>query len=172
MKNFIQKIQNQDKSQYFMLKKNTKLIHDTSLSEVISIYYEEIKNSHDFKEDIHNQTIIKVEEETLDDESYTLDLGKDIVVKTNGEKGLHHALRTLLSLQALEGKIPYGQYHDYPDVKERRLHLDIGRKYFTKAWLIKLIHRLSYLQMNTLQLHFSKKQRLSYCFKSGTRNSI
>lgn len=39
-------------------------------------------------------------------------------------------------------------------VAQRILHLDCGRKYFTKDWIIALINEMSYAQFNQLQLAF------------------
>lgn len=41
-------------------------------------------------------------------------------------------------------------------LSERRIHLDCGRKYFTKDWIIKLIDYMNFLGLNTLTLHFSE----------------
>ena len=42
-----------------------------------------------------------------------------------------------------------------PDVTQRIFHLDCGRKYFSKEWIISLIKELSWLQMNQLEVDFS-----------------
>ena len=56
------------------------------------------------------------------------------------------------------GKLPEGIIEDYPDVGERRIHLDMGRKYFTKEWIMQRIREMSYMKLNTLQLHFSENK--------------
>ncbi|WP_282926608.1 family 20 glycosylhydrolase [Helcococcus kunzii] len=43
-------------------------------------------------------------------------------------------------------------------LQERRVHLDIGRKYFTKQWILKLIDYMNFLKLNTLTLHFSENK--------------
>ena len=43
-------------------------------------------------------------------------------------------------------------------MKERALMLDMGRKYYSKEWLLRLIDYLHELEMNTLQLHFSENE--------------
>jgi len=45
-----------------------------------------------------------------------------------------------------------------PIQQERALMLDIGRKYYSKPWLIKLIDYMHELHLNTLQLHFSDNE--------------
>lgn len=44
---------------------------------------------------------------------------------------------------------------DYPTTKERRVHLDCGRKYFTKDWIINFLDFMCDLNLNTLNFHFS-----------------
>lgn len=67
-----------------------------------------------------------------------------------------YTLRQLLI--KLDNQLLYGEIIDFPDLAERRLHVDTGRKYFTKKWLIQQIKKLSELKMNTLQLHFSENK--------------
>lgn len=48
--------------------------------------------------------------------------------------------------------------NDSNTLLERRLHLDMGRKYFTKQWIMKLIDYMAFLNLNTLTLHFSENK--------------
>lgn len=50
----------------------------------------------------------------------------------------------------------YGTIVDYPNLEERRVHVDMARKYISKDWIIQHIRELSYMKMNTIQLHFSE----------------
>lgn len=71
--------------------------------------------------------------------------------------GLIYGLQTLQALLKMgDGKIKEKFILDYPNVKERRLHVDMGRKFFTKDWLKKCILELEKLRFNTLQLHFAE----------------
>lgn len=63
--------------------------------------------------------------------------------------------------------IPHGVIHDYPVMKERALHVDIGRKYFTCQWIKERIREMSLLRLNTLQLHFSEMKVLLLPAKRG-----
>lgn len=45
---------------------------------------------------------------------------------------------------------------DTPDTKERTVHLDCGRKYFTKEWICNYIREMSWMGYNALELHFSE----------------
>ena len=50
----------------------------------------------------------------------------------------------------------YGEIVDYPNVAERRVHVDCARKYISKDWFIRQIREMSYMKMNALQIHFSE----------------
>lgn len=41
-------------------------------------------------------------------------------------------------------------------MQEKALMLDMGRKFYTKDWIINLVNYMASLKMNTLQLHFSE----------------
>ena len=96
-------------------------------------------------------------EESDSEEAYTIVIGKD-GVKINGasENAVLYALRTVQNYMVANKGLPYGTITDYPDVAERRLHVDCGRKYFTKDWFIRQIREMSYMKMNTLEMHFSE----------------
>ena len=49
-----------------------------------------------------------------------------------------------------------GEIVDYPNVAERRVHVDCARKYISKDWFIRQIREMSYMKMNALQIHFSE----------------
>ena len=68
-----------------------------------------------------------------------------------------YALRTIQHLMITNNnKLVYGTIVDYPNVAERRVHVDMARKYISKDWIIQHIRQLSYFKMNTIQLHFSE----------------
>ncbi len=43
-----------------------------------------------------------------------------------------------------------------PDAKERTVHLDIARKYYTPEWIMNFIRQMSWMGYNALELHFSE----------------
>ena len=68
-----------------------------------------------------------------------------------------YALRTIQHLMINNNnKLTYGTIVDYPNVAERRVHVDMARKYISKDWIIQHIRELSYFKMNAIQLHFSE----------------
>lgn len=98
-----------------------------------------------------------ITEETDSKEAYKIEI-KDGVVTITGasENALLLAVSTLEQLANVEGGFPEGTIVDWPDLGERRIHVDCARKYISKDWFIRQIHEMAYLKVNTLQMHFSE----------------
>lgn len=116
------------------------------------------------EESINNNTIVINIDKSLNIgsdsyEAYRIVI-KDGIVRITGksERAILYALRSIQNLLITLGKLPEGIIEDYPDVGERRIHLDMGRKYFTKEWIMQRIREMSYMKLNTLQLHFSENK--------------
>lgn len=93
-------------------------------------------------------------------ESYRIIINEEgVEIYVSSIETLLHVFNTLKQLlNQLNRTLLHGEIIDFPDMDERRLHIDMGRKYFTKNWLIQQIRKLSELKMNTLQLHFSENK--------------
>lgn len=99
-------------------------------------------------------------EKTDREEAYALRIREgEIRLRVFSYRSVLYVCRSLLGL------LRHGNFHlreedilDYPDAEERRLHIDIGRKYFTKDWLLRILKKLSALRYNTLQLHFAENK--------------
>lgn len=76
-----------------------------------------------------------------------------ILLSAGSPTSAMYGLRNILKTCLLEGEVTAAS--ETPDVAQRIFHLDCGRKYFTKDWIIALIKELSWLQMNQLELDFS-----------------
>lgn len=102
-----------------------------------------------------NNPIIK---ESNSEEAYTIEIGaQGVKIVAASENAAMYALRTIQQLMiTANNSLVYGTIIDYPDLSERRVHVDIGRKYISKDWIIQHIRQLSYMKMNTIQLHFSE----------------
>lgn len=87
-------------------------------------------------------------------EGYLLSADRELRVAASTPAGVFWGTRTLLQL--LRSGRPHGTIVDRPELDERALMLDIGRKYWTPDWIMALIREMSYLKMNTLQLHISE----------------
>lgn len=110
-------------------------------------------------------------EESDSGEAYKIEISEDGVKVTGAsENGVLYALRTIQNYVTANNGLAYGTITDYPDVAERRLHVDCGRKYFTKEWFIRQIREMSYMKMNTLEMHFS--ENLGFGIECKTDPSI
>lgn len=92
------------------------------------------------------------------EEAYKIEIGAEgVKIVAASENAAMYALRTIQQLMITnKNSLVYGTVMDYPDLPERRVHVDIGRKFMSKDWIIQHIRELSYIKLNTLQLHFSE----------------
>lgn len=99
-------------------------------------------------------------DESNSEEAYTIDISDDgVEIIAASENAAMYALRTIQQLMITnDNKLSYGKITDYPELAERRLHVDIARKSITKDWIIQHIREMSYLKMNAIQLHFSENK--------------
>lgn len=89
----------------------------------------------------------------LKPEEYILDINDNITISAMDEEGIFRALSTLKQL-VFEGKCRKQKIHDYPDIKNRGLMLDISRgKIPKKEALYDIIDILTDLKYNQLQLY-------------------
>lgn len=92
--------------------------------------------------------------DTLAKESYEISLEDGKVFLTAGSPvGALYGLRSMLKVKMLGGEI--ADASETPDIGQRIFHLDCGRKYFSKEWILSLIKEISWLNMNQLELDFS-----------------
>ena len=70
--------------------------------------------------------------------------------------GARMVLKTLLSENSSE--LPACTYSFAPDTKERALMLDCARKYWSVAWIKNLLHEMSWMGYNALELHLAEDQ--------------
>lgn len=101
----------------------------------------------------------QITSETTSDEAYKIEISADGGVRVLGasENAVMYGLRTIEAImQTNNGELPAGEIVDWPNMKERRLFVDCGRKYFSKDWFIRQIHEMSYLKLNTMDMHFSE----------------
>jgi hexosaminidase len=70
--------------------------------------------------------------------------------------GWFYGGRTVLQLRA--GRLPVGTAVDRPRYPERGMMLDVGRRFYPRAWLAGLIRSTADLKLNLLHLHLSDDQ--------------
>ncbi len=101
----------------------------------------------------------QITNQTKSAEAYKIDVSATGGVRIYGasENAVMFGLRTIEAImQTNNGELPAGQIVDWPNLQERRLFVDCGRKFFSKDWFIRQIHEMAYLKLNTIDMHFSE----------------
>ncbi|MFD1801319.1 glycoside hydrolase family 20 protein [Mixta tenebrionis] len=96
--------------------------------------------------------------EALYDEYTIVVNGQGIAVEAPTIEGVFYATRTLLQFAQRGPVLNYGEIHDYSQIEERGLLLDVARKYLSLPWIKKMVDQLAAIKMNALQLHLSDNQ--------------
>ena len=100
-----------------------------------------------------NDILIQISD-TLDQESFEILLEEGKAFLTAGSPaGALYGLRSMLKTKMLGREIV--DTSETPDIGQRIFHLDCGRKYFSKEWILSLIKEISWLKMNQLEIDFS-----------------
>ena len=95
-------------------------------------------------------------------ETYKLYIEEDNVrITACGTDGIWYGLTALLEIARENSKtldLPCCRIKDGPDLRERALMLDCGRKYYSKEWIENLIRRASLQRYNAIVLHFAEAE--------------
>lgn len=91
----------------------------------------------------------------LGKEGYQMEVGEYLRIAAPGYKGLFWGTRTVLQLLDQSLTIAQGLAADYPGYPVRGLVLDVGRKFFSMAFLRNYVKLLSYYKMNDFQIHLN-----------------
>lgn len=91
-------------------------------------------------------------------EAYRLRSGVVAEILGASAAGVFYGTRTILQSVQATGAVAAGTVLDWPDRPERSFHLDMGRKFYSKAWIMARIKDLAWVKLNTLQLHFSENE--------------
>jgi hexosaminidase len=97
-------------------------------------------------------------DQDLGSEGYQLKVADATEVRGNTGTGVFYGTQTLLQvLKATPDHrvLPRGEARDWPRQRERGFLLDAGRKYYSPDSIVQVIREMSYLRLNTLQLHLS-----------------
>lgn len=90
-------------------------------------------------------------------EGYRLEVGSSARVTAGDVNGLLYGLNMLQKHLRVGGTCLQGfTATDTPDTRERTIHLDCGRKYFTREWICNFIREMSWMGYNSLEFHFSE----------------
>ena len=93
-------------------------------------------------------------DKTTFDEGFTVEVGASAELMAQSRRAAVYGLRTVFEA----GELAFGRLADWPCTNERGLHLDAGRKYYTKDWIMERVKDLSRNRMNVLWLHFSENE--------------
>ncbi|MFI6846551.1 discoidin domain-containing protein [Kitasatospora sp. NBC_00085] len=107
---------------------------------------------------------------SLGTEGYSLNVGSSITVQAAGDAGVFYGTRTILQLLKQSPVIPGGSARDWAAYTERGMMVDLGRKYYSVAWLQNQIKDMAYLKLNYLHLHLS--DRLGFRLESSTHPEV
>ncbi len=91
---------------------------------------------------------------TTFDEGFTVEVGASAELTAQSRRAAVYGLRAVFEA----GELAFGRLADWPCTNERGLHLDAGRKYYTKDWIMERVKDLSRNRMNVLWLHFSENE--------------
>lgn len=95
-------------------------------------------------------------------QGYTVSVDNSkLCVSASDADGLFYGCRYVIKQLLYNGSITTEtEFTSSPDVLERALSLDNGRKYYSVDWIKQMIRELSWADMNTLVLHFSEEMGL------------
>jgi len=116
-----------------------------------------IKNNAD-KGDILLQLSDKTKAKTHNDEAYTLNIDKKIVITSSAANGIFYGTQSVLQmLKSSRNKqtLQTGKGIDAPDYKVRAVMIDLGRRYFEMEYLEFVLRNMAWYKLNTLHLHFT-----------------
>jgi len=95
----------------------------------------------------------------IDEQGYEIAVsGGSVTVAAADAAGLMYGCNALIRQLLTEGYVVSDDSD--PDVAERALMLDIGRKYYSVGWIKEMIRELAWADMNALVLHFSEEMGL------------
>ena len=107
----------------------------------------------------HDIVLILDEEAALHEQGYQITVsGGTVTVTASEEEGLFYGCNSLIRQLLASGCVV--NTASAPDVEERALMLDIGRKHYTVDWIKEMIRELAWADMNALVLHFSEEMGL------------
>lgn len=147
------KAANNDTLQQYVQLADAELQKTLGRSKQLPIYYAN-------QEDVQTGDLVinlNYKSKTKFTEEYAVSIQNYVKISSVSERGILYGFRTFSDL-AEGGKLGYAEITDYPSVEERALHIDMARKFYTKDWIIRRIKQMSFLKLNTLQMHFSENE--------------
>ena len=103
-------------------------------------------------------------------EGYALTVGPTLRIAARTDAGAFYGTRSVLQMLHQSRTIRGGHAVDWPETAQRGLMVDVGRKFYTVAWLRDHIRDLAYQKLNYLHLHLS--DNLGFRLESSTHPEI
>ncbi|KYG78013.1 hypothetical protein AWW68_04395 [Roseivirga spongicola] len=98
----------------------------------------------------------------LAEEAYELSINSTgIHLRASHEKGFFYAVQSLIQMlppQKHMANLPYMEIQDEPRFAWRGLHLDVGRHFFPKEFIMKYIDLMAFYKFNTFHWHLTEDQ--------------
>ncbi len=157
-------------TQIFWVSGEDSLMTDAALKEQIQLFDSELAAStatavlpiiYGNAEDAGKNDILLVLDSNLEiaKEGFRIDVNESsLTVSASDADGLFYGCRNLIQQLITAGVVT--DTEEAPDVAERAVSLDNGRKYFSVTWIKEFIREMSWARMNTLVLHFSEEMGL------------
>lgn len=123
------------------------------------------KEIRDFRKSISDKpglVLILDKSIALPAEGYALQINKNgIRITSASESGVFYGLQSLMQLMPEKGKssvLPFVEMEDYPRFHYRGLHLDVGRHFFSVAFIKKYIDLMAQYKLNIFHWHLTEDQ--------------
>ncbi len=84
--------------------------------------------------------------------------GREVLIEASDQRGLFYGAQTLRQLVSTEGgsrSVPRVEITDFPRFRWRGLLVDLGRHFFGKQALFKILDEMAFYKLNTLKLHLT-----------------
>jgi hexosaminidase len=101
----------------------------------------------------------------IGEEGYLLTVADHISIQGRTDAGVFYGTRSVLQMLRQGFEIHAGSARDWPDYPERALMVDVGRKFFSLAFIERHVKELAYLKLNYLHLHLSDQWANGYGFR-------
>lgn len=101
---------------------------------------------------------LELEPSSIQNEYEVMVEDKNISIRANNEASAFYAL-----IEIMQSETPVSS-KNRSEVKERGLHVDMGRKFYSKEWFFTVIDKMAQFKLNVLQMHVS--ENLGFRFES------
>lgn len=152
-------------NKHYALNGQPALYSATPLAENSMTFLNDYLNSIGWKSHIEengNAEIEFEEKQGLSEEAYELSISSSgVYIRASHEKGFFYGVQSFIQLLPPNKRIanlPYLEIQDEPRFEWRGLHLDVGRHFFPKEFIMKYIDLMALYKFNTFHWHLTEDQ--------------